>query len=949
MRTQIIPTAVVFTLLASSPLTIQSATAETVGVDALDRKVTIRRDSDGVSHIAAQNAHDLFVGQGWRHAADRLFQMDVLRRQAGGALAELLGPDALAQDVELRTIGLRRAAERSLAAVSQETRRALEAYAEGVNAYIATNPPPPEYAALEITEIAPWAPVDSLAVAKLLSFSLSFDIDVASTIAFETYSAVGAVAGFDGAALYFEDAHRSAPFDPAVTAPVGPALAAIAISAPGGAEAGGLALGQARRYLKRLENIAVFDGALRPNRRDRGSNAWAVAGWRTFEGQPLLASDPHLSLTTPATFHPVHLYAPSAGYDVIGDSLPGAPFVLLGQNERIAWGATTNRMDVTDTYFEQIVFDASSPSGLSTVHLGSPEPLIPVPQTFCYNVFDGAPDTSSCAAPGSVTNGVVIPPATLISPRRNNGPVVDIEIIPGVGGTALTIQYTGFSETREADFFRLLNKAASLDDVRDALRYMDVGAQNFVIATRQGDVAYFTNAEVPLREDLEAGVPGAPFFIRDGRGGNEWLVDPNPPKDRATPYQIVPFSEMPQLVNPDSGVIMNANNDPLGLTLDNNPLNQVRPTGGLFYLAPRWSFGTRAGRLEDLLEEKLADGGLIDFVEMQEMQADVVMLDAQVLAPYLVQAFDNAATPGAHPALQAIAGDPRVAAAVGRLSVWNGRAPTGLPEGYDSSDIDGVTAPPDDQEIADSVAATIYSVWRGRVVANTVDAVLDQIDASVPGVDLPPLEDELAMTALRHLLDDFDVNQGVGASGLNFFNTPFAADPATRRDVILLVSLQQALEALAGDDFAEAFDNSVDQDDYRWGLLHRLTLAHPLGAPFSIPSAGGPFPPPLGDLPGFPVDGGFGTVDAATHALRADNANAFTFADGPARRYVGEIGKGGGRFDAESSLPGGTSGVIGDPFHANLLGRWLTNDGYVVRQSATDISRNVLEETLLTP
>ena len=193
--------------------------AETVSIAALEKKVTIRRDSDGVSHITAKNAHDLFVAQGWQHAADRLFQMDVLRRQASGTLAELLGPAALAQDVELRTIGLRRAAERSLDAVSMETRRALEAYAEGVNAYIVAQAPPPEYAALELTQVAPWTPVDSLAVAKLLSFSLSFDLDINATIAFETYRAAGTVAGFDGAALYFEDTHRSAPFDPAATVP----------------------------------------------------------------------------------------------------------------------------------------------------------------------------------------------------------------------------------------------------------------------------------------------------------------------------------------------------------------------------------------------------------------------------------------------------------------------------------------------------------------------------------------------------------------------------------------------------------------------------------------------------------------------------------------------------------------------------------------------------------
>ena len=240
-------------------------------------------------------------------------------------------------------------------------------------------------------------------------------------------------------------------------------------------------------------------------------------------------------------------------------------------------------------------------------------------------------------------------------------------------------------------------------------------------------------------------------------------------------------------------------------------------------------------------------------------------------------------------------------------------------------------------------------MWRARIVANTVDAVLDAIDAAVPQVDLPPLEDELAMTALRHLFDSFDTNQGVGASGLNFFNTPFPADAATRRDVIVLVSLREALDALAGADFAAAFGNSTDQDDYRWGLLHRLTLSHPMGGPFSVPPAFGGFPDPLAGLSGLPVDGGFGTVDAATHMLRGGDADGFVFADGPARRYVGESGHGGLAFDAESSLPGGASGVPGDAFQLNLLGRWLTNDGYILRQSKSEIGADTAETTVLTP
>jgi len=258
-------------LVAFAPMAIQAnpAMAETATIPTLEGKVAIRRDAEGIPHLLAHSARDLMVAQGWQHAADRLFQMDVLRRQASGTLAELFGAPALAQDVEIRTIGLRRAAERSLDAITEETRQAMEAYAEGVNAYIAAHGVPPEYGALELTSVAPWSAVDSLAIAKLLSFSLSFDLDIAPTIAFLTYVGAGQAGGFDGAALYFADTHRSAPFDPAATVPdamVDPAAAGLpgifadtaddaGVPAPAGPAGNGIpgrALGHAQSYLKRL-------------------------------------------------------------------------------------------------------------------------------------------------------------------------------------------------------------------------------------------------------------------------------------------------------------------------------------------------------------------------------------------------------------------------------------------------------------------------------------------------------------------------------------------------------------------------------------------------------------------------------------------------------------------------------------------------------------------------
>lgn len=226
-------------------------------------QASIRRDSNGVPHIRATNEHDLILLQGWAHARDRLFQMDVLRRQASGTLAELVGQPALASDVELRTIGLRRAARRSLSASSAEARTALQAYAVGVNADASSHPLPLEYTPLE-RSFEPWTPIDSLVIGKLLAFALSFDLDIAPTLRLLTYAGTGEAAGFDGVSLYFEDTHRSAPFDPASTVPDAGGASTVGLIGRGllnlqaltSLQPATLELG--RRYIERISGISVF-------------------------------------------------------------------------------------------------------------------------------------------------------------------------------------------------------------------------------------------------------------------------------------------------------------------------------------------------------------------------------------------------------------------------------------------------------------------------------------------------------------------------------------------------------------------------------------------------------------------------------------------------------------------------------------------------------------------
>jgi penicillin amidase len=307
---------------------------------------------------------------------------------------------------------------------------------------------------------------------------------------------------------------------------------------------------------------------------------------------------------------------------------------------------------------------------------------------------------------------------------------------------------------------------------------------------------------------------------------------------------------------------------------------------------------------------------------MKAIQADVKLLDAEVLMPFIVGAYENAAKPGSHPALAALAAQPRIQEAIGRFRAWNYTAPTGVVEGYDASDVDGQRLAPGASEVANSVAATIYSVWRGQAIRSGVDAALTARGLPTPGSGE-------AIKALRHLLQ----RNGVGVSSIDFFAAAGLPTAAERRDYVVLQSLANALDRLAGAPFAAAFGNSTNQADYRWGKLHRIVFdGIVVGGPFSIPGATPGFTPAFAGLPGLSTDGGFGVVDASSHNPRAQGVNDFTFGSGPNRRYVGSPGTAPGSIDAETSLPGGMSGDLRSPFYANLLGRWLTNDTYPLRQ-----------------
>jgi penicillin amidase len=328
---------------------------------------------------------------------------------------------------------------------------------------------------------------------------------------------------------------------------------------------------------------------------------------------------------------------------------------------------------------------------------------------------------------------------------------------------------------------------------------------------------------------------------------------------------------------------------------------------------------------------------------MAEIQSDVQLLDAQVLTPHILQAFAAARRPDAPANLAAFAGDAAVGEAVDRLADWDFSTPTGIDEGFDAADKDGDRKRAKQKEVAKSVAATIYSVWRGQVLRNTIDGTLQRVGL---GPLLPGGEN--SMIALRNLLDSFAVNRGRGASGLNFFDVRTVdLPPEVERDIILLQSLKDALNLLASPAFGPAFAGSTNQDDYRWGKLHRIVFSHPLNvAPFAIPPMAG-FADLTAGLPGIATDGGFDTVDSASHIARAATLNGFMFNGGPSRRFIGEARA--GKIKAVQIIPGGESGVPGTLFFGNLLGSWLTNDYHEALTNNAKLNRNMFTEEVFDP
>lgn len=281
-------------------------------VDVLEQEVTVVRDDTGVPHITAQTEADLYRAQGYIQAQDRLFQMDLSRRQASGRLAEVVGEAAVDTDKFFRTFSLRHAAEASYDGYDDESKQVLQWFAEGVNAYIAEGKFSYEFSVLGY-EPEEWTPIDSLTIGKYMAYDLgghwnllAFRHWAVNNLSEELYSELDIT--------YPEDAK---------TVIAGEDTPKVA---------------------------SWFDAAVLPNEFN-GSNNWVVSGDKTASGKPLLADDPHLGLGTPSIWYQMHLQSPEQ--NVSGVIFAGIPGIILGHNDDIAWGVTNVGPSVQDLYIER--------------------------------------------------------------------------------------------------------------------------------------------------------------------------------------------------------------------------------------------------------------------------------------------------------------------------------------------------------------------------------------------------------------------------------------------------------------------------------------------------------------------------------------------------------------------------------------------------------------------
>jgi penicillin G amidase len=534
----------------------------TVTLPGLTAPVEIATDRHAIPHIFAQSQEDAYFALGYVHARDRMWQMDFNRRIGAGRLSELIGSAGLHYDRLMRVLGFQASAESSVQALAPEVRRALDSYAAGVNAWLDTRsgPLPLEFQVLGYTP-EPWKPADSLIWGKLMALQLSGNYNdellrarlmrkfPADTIRqmYPEYPATAPVTlAADLADVNFDRLHAALP------PPLGPATA---------------------------------------------SNEWVVSGERSATGKPILVNDPHLQLGAPSLWYLARIEAPELS--LVGATVPGVPFHVLGRNDRISWGFTTTGSDVQDLYVERL--DPNDPKR----YLTPDGPRAFDRRTEIIKV-KGAPDEQ------------------LVVRTTRHGPVLsDVEpraLQAAPEGHVISLAFTGLSDRdTTAEALWRLNRAPDWEGFKAALRLIQAPQQNIVYADVQGNIGFYTPGLVPVRRKGDGSIP-VPGWT-----------------DEYAWTGAIPFEELPQAFNPPNGRIVNAN-------------NRVVDPEYRWFLSNQWDDWYRAARIEQVLDASRRH----DVAAAESLLKDTVSLAARDLLPLMLRI--EAATPAGKAALDMLRG-----------------------------------------------------------------------------------------------------------------------------------------------------------------------------------------------------------------------------------------------------------------------------------------------------
>ena len=867
--TAVPPTA---TATAVPPTATASPTETPSGIvlPGLEGEVEVILDDHGFPHVYGTNVRSVIQAQGYLCASQRFFEMDMFRRLAEGRLSEVLGLLTFSADVSMRTEFTTRDGRRLEEAIWQyiqdtdpEVAGIIQAYSNGVNGWLEDlragrndAQMPPEYTDGIVLNETPmslddWRPQDVIAVARLQAWSLSESLSDEINFARIRDSLPEPL---------FLDVYRSAPADPAITLPrdesAGRSQRSVVRSASPAPQPG-----QVERYAE----LAEFLDRVRAQNPlgkafDVGSNNWIVAPSMSTNGHAMLANDPHLQLFNPPIWY-VNQLVSEDGYSVNGVIFPGLPGVILGHNNYGAFGGTVAMYDVTDVYLEQVTTPEDYPNSPRTVLFkGQQVPVLRIEESF--NV-----------------RGRATPLKQVIEIVPHHGPMVPDpnprDGVVGIAATNMSFRWTGHEISNDPRFLIDLTRAQNVEQFRTALSNFAVGAQNWVWADIHGDIAYFPKAYIPQRP---AGV--IPWYPVDGTGSAEWLAD-----EQGNTLWL-PDEKIPQATNPAQGYLATSNNDQIGNTLDNDPLNDD------IFLIFTATEGFRQGRILEMLSNATGlerePGAKISFEDMSRYQYDHKSKEAERLVPLLLAAVEN------RPDLVT----EEMTGALDRLREW-GIGKVGSPaydarSGIDAHDLREDIAPRlttvSDEENADSIATSIFVGWETRL-SRMVFA--DDFDGT--GVGAPGGDD--AVKALLHITEDLDSSDAgfvVHTKGENGESTLWddrtTPDVVETRDEIVLKAFADGLAFLT-DKFG-----SADQNTWQWGRIHQVVFQHFFGQA-GIPAY---------DLGPFAAGGARSTVNPAGFSL---NSNSFNFSSGPSKRFVAILDPAGIR--AVNVLPGGENGNPG--------------------------------------